>query len=128
MNLPTVVLACSRCPNDTRNPIIDVHGGLCRLCQQFDHHYNPADLVREREFVQDLRGTGAGRHDAMVGVSGGKDSTAALAQVIELGFTPLAFTLDTGYYPAHIVPRARAAGRQAGRGPRNHRPSAARAA
>lgn len=100
--------ACSRCPNDTRNPTIRLsEGGLCQVCERFAASCRPEALDRELDQVMDLVGTGSGRYDALVGVSGGKDSTAALVRAIGLGFTPLAFTFDTGYYTEHIVPRAR---------------------
>ena len=51
-------------------------------------------------------GTENGKHDIMVGVSGGKDSTAALFTTKQMGFSPLAFTFDIGYYPKHVIPRA----------------------
>src|SRR3989338_10674351 len=48
----------------------------------------------------------------MVGISGGKDSTATLYEVKQMGFTPLAFSLNTGYYPEHIFKRARAVAKE----------------
>jgi hypothetical protein len=107
-------IGCRRCTNDTRNPTVRIEGGLCQICRQFDRLYDRAELARELEFIVELQGSGAGRHDAMVGMSGGKDSTATLVRALELNFTPLAFTFDTGYYPPHIVPRARAAAGKAG--------------
>jgi len=54
-----------------------------------------------------LKNSGKGKYDAMVGISGGKDSTATLYETKSMGFTPLAFSLDTRYYPKHIFPRAK---------------------
>ena len=50
----------------------------------------------------------------LVGISGGKDSTATLYEVVQMGFKPLAFSMDTGYYPKHIFPRAAAVAKQLG--------------
>ncbi|MFH1638525.1 MAG: 7-cyano-7-deazaguanine synthase [Candidatus Woesearchaeota archaeon] len=43
----------------------------------------------------------------MVGISGGKDSSAMLYRIKEEGFNPLAFTFDTGYIPNYIFRRAK---------------------
>ncbi len=64
-------------------------------------------LIKELEFLKTLIKSGNGKYDAMVGISGGKDSTATLYQVKKMGFTPLAFTFDTGYYPKHIFSRSK---------------------
>ena len=102
-----VVQHCRRCANDTRNPAVRITlSGLCELCDAYATGYRREDLDRELEFVRDLIGSSRGNHDAMFGLSGGKDSTAALVRATELGFTPLAFTFDTGYYPPHITSRA----------------------
>src|SRR4051794_11813389 len=109
------VAACARCPNDTRNPTVRIlASGLCELCEAYVDGYRRADLDRERDEIIALIGTGQGRYDALFGLSGGKDSTASLVRAVELGFRPLAFTFDTGYYPPHIVPRARQAARLVG--------------
>ena len=105
--MPAVV-GCSLCPNDTRNPSVRVlSSGLCQFCQRFTEVYRPADLARERAEIATLVGGGRGHHDALFGLSGGKDSAAALVRAVELGFNPLAFTFATGYYPDHIAARAR---------------------
>lgn len=44
----------------------------------------------------------------MVGISGGKDSTAALFTVKKMGFTPLAFSFRIGYTKEEMFNRARA--------------------
>jgi hypothetical protein len=100
--------ACTRCPNDERNPAVrTLPNGLCETCQHYATSFSVERLADEMDFVKSLIGTGGGAYDAMVGVSGGKDSTAALVRACELGFTPLAFTFDTGYYPEHIPLRAK---------------------
>lgn len=100
-------LACSRCPLDESVPDVQIgRDGLCMLCRRFAHQHHAGVLDAELAVVRDLVGARSGEHDALVGISGGKDSTAALVRVLELGFTPLAFTFDTGYYPPHITVRA----------------------
>jgi hypothetical protein len=98
---------CGRCPLDESVPGVQIgRDGLCVLCRRFAHQYDVGVLAAELTAIRGLVGTGSRGHDALVGVSGGKDSTAALVRVQELGFTPLAFTFDTGYYPPHIPVRA----------------------
>lgn len=87
---------------------------MCQWCQAYADGYDRGRLDRELEQIRTFIGSGQGRHDALFGLSGGKDSTATLVRAVELGFRPLAFTFDTGYYPAHIVPRAREAAGLAG--------------
>lgn len=99
--------ACSRCPLDESVPGVQVgRDSLCVLCRRFTHQHDAGVLDAELAAVRGLAGARSGTHDALVGISGGKDSTAALVRVLELGFTPLAFTFETGYYPPHITVRA----------------------
>jgi hypothetical protein len=109
------VRACRACPNSTANPAVHLSGGgLCQWCDAYATWFDRGQLDREVDMLRLLVGSGRGRNDALFGLSGGKDSTAALARALELGFRPLAFTFDTGYYPAHIVPRAHRAAVLAG--------------
>lgn len=50
----------------------------------------------------------------MVGLSGGKDSSATLYEIKKMGFTPLAFTFDTGYFHPYIYKRAKAVSKKCG--------------
>lgn len=96
---------CSRCANSTTNPTISVEkSGLCNICANYELHFRPTNLLEEIAVVNKLR---LKSPRVMVGVSGGKDSTAALFQILELGFQPLAFTFDLGYYPKHIFKRSK---------------------
>lgn len=106
---------CRRCINSTANPSITVGpDGLCSVCSWYHRHFSAKQLTKERATLRSLRGTGRGKYDIAVGISGGKDSTAMLATVLVQGFTPLAFTLDTGYYPRHSFVRARAVAKRLG--------------
>ncbi|MBI4991728.1 MAG: AAA family ATPase [Candidatus Harrisonbacteria bacterium] len=99
---------CKRCVNSSVNSSTVISkSGLCDVCAQYESNFSIRLFQKELKFLLSIRNTGRGKYDALVGVSGGKDSTATLYEVKRLGFTPLAFSLDTGYYPEHIFRRAR---------------------
>ncbi|RCG19095.1 hypothetical protein DQ384_38100 [Sphaerisporangium album] len=101
------VQSCARCPNTTRNPTVRIlPSGLCAICHWWAESPHASIRRRELQHVRALAGGGRGEVDALVGLSGGKDSTATLVRVLKMGFTPVAITFDTGYYPAHITQRA----------------------
>ena len=81
---------------------------VCSFCRSFGTYEQNAkayfqttedlvDLVKSKTKGRDLK------YDCLVLLSGGKDSTYVLAQIVELGFRPLAFTLDNGF----ISPQAK---------------------
>lgn len=109
------VRECKRCINTSANLSSSIgSSGLCEVCEKFLHNFSRKLLGQELIFLKSLIKSGRGKYDAMVGISGGKDSTATLYQVEEMGFTPLAFTLDTGYYPSHIFVRSKQVAKELG--------------
>lgn len=99
---------CLNCLNSDQNPSITLGpDGLCSVCRGFAQGFHPAKVAEELDYVRNFRSTGTGKWDCLVGLSGGKDSTATLYQAILLGLSPLAFTVNLGYYPVHIFERAR---------------------
>lgn len=102
------VLECRKCVNSSISPAVTIgKTGLCDICEKYEANFSAEPLKKELEFLLSLKGTGKKTYDAMVGISGGKDSTATLYEAKKMGFTPLAFSLDTNYYPKHIFPRAK---------------------
>jgi len=101
---------CRLCLNDEANPTVKIgRDGLCGVCAAYRRRFDPERLERERRFLSRLAKRGA---KALVGFSGGKDSTATLIDARRLGFKVSAFTFDIGYYPAGVFARAaRIAGR-----------------
>lgn len=96
--------ACRVCLNDEANPSIPIERrGLCGTCSAFKRRFDPKRLSRERRFLASLARRGA---KAMVGFSGGKDSTATLLTARAFGFDISAFTFDIGYYPPSVFRRA----------------------
>lgn len=99
---------CARCVNSSVNPSCVIgKSGMCDVCEGYMKNFSSTPLRKELKFLFSLRRSGTGKYDALVGISGGKDSTATLYEIQKMGFTPLAFSLDAGYYPKHIFPRAR---------------------
>lgn len=97
---------CKRCVNTSTNLSSAIGAsGYCENCERYIENFNKEPLKKELEFLKSF--IGKGKYDAMVGISGGKDSTATLYQIKKMGFKPLAFTLDTGYYPKHIFSRSK---------------------
>ncbi len=107
---------CKRCVNTARNPAITFTAeGYCHVCDAYLKHFDKKHLKIELKFLQQFKGSGKnGGYDVMVGISGGKDSTATLATMNQMGFHSLAFTFDLGYLPSTTVPRARHTAKQLG--------------
>lgn len=76
--------------------------GLCNLCTGFDAYRVKAQryfrgMDELRDLFQKGSGNSRGTYDCLMLLSGGKDSTYALYQLVGLGLKVLAFTLDNGY-------------------------------
>jgi cytidylate kinase len=109
------VRECKRCVNTSTNLSSTIGiSGYCETCERYLENFSKEPLKKELEFLKSLIKSGTGKYDAMVGISGGKDSTATLYQIQKMGFTPLAFTLNTGYYPSHIFSRSKQVARELG--------------
>lgn len=106
---------CSKCVNSNLNPSITIgKSGLCDICEKYKTNFDKKHLAEELAQFKAFKGSSKNKYDVMVGISGGKDSTATLYEVKRMGFTPLAFSLNTGYYPDHIFIRARAVAKEMG--------------
>ena len=101
------VVECRKCINSSAN-LSNVIGrsGLCEVCERYKNNFSKNLLNKELKLFLSFKKSGKEKYDAMVGISGGKDSTATLYESKRMGFVPLAFSLDTGYYPKHIFQRA----------------------
>ncbi len=99
-------LECSRCLNSTANPTISVVGGLCSICRWYDDAYNQEAIHKERTWFENSVNGTTGSARVVVGISGGKDSTAALFEVRQRTKNVSSFTIRSGYYPAHIETRS----------------------
>ena len=96
-------LGCVRCGLTSARPDARLdEDGVCGPCRFYDTHR--ADAERYWGTMHNLRAQfpeknarkGAAQ-DCVMLLSGGKDSTYALYQLVEMGLHPLVFTLDNGY-------------------------------
>ena len=94
---------CLRCGLPDNVPGVDFdEAGICATCYSYDAvapvtqswFKSPDDLRTELEKARSNR---TGSHDVLHLLSGGKDSTYALYQLVELGAVPYAITLDNGF-------------------------------
>jgi len=88
---------CTNCLlPDTKPDLLFNDDGVCAACVAFANRAGINWDKREKEFVNILNNyKGVGRWDCIVPVSGGKDSTAQVLKIIELGFNPLCVTATT---------------------------------
>lgn len=100
---PAEIHNCVRCglPSNYPNTAFDEEG-LCELCINFENYQQKVQryFKTERDLKQlftNLRKENTADYDCIALLSGGKDSTYALAKLVELGARVLAFTLDNGY-------------------------------
>ncbi|MEM9134198.1 MAG: amino acid adenylation domain-containing protein [Actinomycetota bacterium] len=94
---------CARCglPSNVPGVSFDLDD-VCNVCHDFDrvapqttsYFKTPEDL---RAKQVEMRAKRTGRYDCLHLLSGGKDSTYALYQLVEAGFEPYALTLDNGF-------------------------------
>lgn len=93
---------CVRCGLPSNYPKAEFdEQGVCHLCRSFKGYQDK--VSRYFRTIPDLKERfrevqhGDHPYDCIMLYSGGKDSTYALAQLVELGIKPLSFTLDNGY-------------------------------
>ncbi len=91
------IKTCRNCMNSTLNPTISIGSdGLCNICKDYQDNFDLEKLKKERYFLKSLQDKSK-KYDCLIGLSGGKDSTAMLKTVLDMGFHPLAFTFQIGY-------------------------------
>ena len=96
---------CKICVMDTSDPeIVFDKNGVCNYCGSYDERMKmftvkEEDKSRHLQDIIDLckkKGKGK-KHDCIIGVSGGVDSTYVAYKVKQLGLRPLAVHLDNGW-------------------------------
>ena len=105
---------CVRCGLSSRYPDATIDtSGLCSLCTGFERYHHRAETYfRPMSELEALagrvrHGRGTRRHDCMMLLSGGKDSSYALARLVDLGLSVLAYTLDNGYLSPEAMANVR---------------------
>ncbi len=100
---PAAPVNCAVCGLTALHPEAHIDAqGVCRICRQYAKFREQAqayfgDENELADIVRRARDSGSGGHDCMMLLSGGKDSTYALCQLVDLGLRPLVFTLDNGF-------------------------------
>ncbi len=94
---------CTRCglPSNYPSSTFDSQG-VCHMCRSYES--TKAHAQAYFKSMDDLRAVfeesarrRESRYDCMMLLSGGKDSTYALCQLVEMGLSVYAFTLDNGF-------------------------------
>lgn len=94
---------CKRCGLSSNFPETTFNDAdICSLCVGFEQFSHQADnyfkpMPELMELAASIRQSRSGKYDCMMLLSGGKDSTYALARLCDLKLSVLAFTLDNGY-------------------------------
>ena len=90
---------CTRCLYpDTKPDLSFDERGVCSACLSFERRQEVDWDARRREFidlVDQFRSRDGSRHDCIVPVSGGKDSTYQVVRLLEFGLNPLCVTATT---------------------------------
>ena len=95
--------ACARCGLSAQAPGgMQDADGVCEACRDFETYRNRAGAYFDtpetlRRIVTRMKGRRQGKYDAIMLLSGGKDSTYALYRLAELTPDILCLTLDNGY-------------------------------
>ena len=100
---PDQLVHCKRCGLPSNYPSVQFDElGICHLCRSFEQYQDKAKRYFKQEqelvdLINSAKGRKSGVYDCLMLLSGGKDSTYALARLVDMGFRVLAFTLDNGY-------------------------------
>lgn len=98
-------ITCKKCVNSSKNKFITIgEDGFCNVCREYNEKFKAEKLREEEEFLK--RFITGKNYDIMVGISGGKDSSATLYTIRQMGFSPLAFTFKIGYLSESVYVRA----------------------
>lgn len=96
------VINCSECGLPSNYPNTDFdENGVCHVCTAFKGYKEQAQkYFKTEDELQKILTSKRGQspyYDCISLLSGGKDSTYILAQLVNMGLKVLAFTLDNGY-------------------------------
>lgn len=98
-----VIHYCRQCGLSSKHPHARLNSqAICQICSKFDDQRDAAQhyFKNQRELsriLADAKKTSRGKYDCLMQYSGGKDSTYALYQLVEMGMHPLVFSFDNGF-------------------------------
>ena len=97
------IFHCLRCglPSNYPDTIFNDEG-VCNVCTDFDTFRDEVftyfgNMDQLYKIVEETKANRTGEYDCLMLLSGGKDSTYVLAQLVEMGLKVLAFSLDNGF-------------------------------
>lgn len=111
-NHPDQLSYCSQCGLPSNYPNVSYSkNGVCNFCSDFDAYQERVknyfkDLPALEQMVKRKRKEGQ-PFDCMMLLSGGKDSTFALAKLVELNLNVLAYTFDNGFISKEAIANAK---------------------
>ncbi len=88
---------CNKCfLPDTKPDLQFNNEGICSACESYDNRSTIDWNSRKEDFIELVKKySGNSDWDCVIPVSGGKDSTAQVLKILELGFVPLCVTSTT---------------------------------
>jgi acyl carrier protein len=100
---PSTIVHCERCgiPSNVPGVVVDAEE-VCNVCRSFESiedraraYFGTMDDLKA--IFRDSAASHRAKYDCLMLLSGGKDSTYAICQLVEMGLRVYAFTLDNGY-------------------------------
>lgn len=94
---------CSRCAISSRVPgVVLNQSDICTTCEKYEQYRQRAstyfrNMDQLLSIADRMKQAVTGQYDCMMLLSGGKDSTYALARLADMDLRVLAFTLDNGF-------------------------------
>lgn len=111
--LPSSAETCTRCANSKNNKWISFNEeGICGICSSYQSGQSRAQDIERLDIVLDEIKTHKAK--ALLGLSGGKDSTASAYYLMDAKVPFGTFTVDMGYYPIPMIDRAKNAAKNLG--------------
>ncbi|WP_420644936.1 amino acid adenylation domain-containing protein [Candidatus Leptofilum sp.] len=100
---PVALSYCLRCGLPSVYPDTSFDdAGVCNMCLAYDQFAGKVNqyfktLAEFEQLVAEMKANRTGEYDCLMLLSGGKDSTYVLAQLVNRGLKVLAFSLDNGF-------------------------------
>ena len=94
---------CKKCGIAANHPSAQLdEEKICRICRIYEKQSDQAqayyqDLPTLQAWVDRIKARSKGKQDSIMLLSGGKDSSYTLCKLVDMGLTPIVFTLDNGY-------------------------------